>query len=474
MKGPSDPPSYQGGQPPHRVGVFRKTFRSLGTRNYRLFFVGQTVSAAGTWMQRVAQDWLVLELGGGALELSIALSLQSVPVLVFGVYGGLLVDRLDTRRVLFGTQAAFSALALILGFLTLTDRATLWSVYAMALALGFTNVIDKPARHSFVLELVDNDSAANAVSLNSSINNAARLVGPAVAAVVIALVGTAVAFFVNAGTFIAIIIALAVMDTSALHPRQAAPAGRGQVREGLKTSWQRPGLRTPLLATLIISTFSQNFRVTLPLMAAGAFDRGVGGYGLLMSALGAGALFGALLCAHMARPSQRWAATAATALGVLLIAAAVAPTYGLLALAIVGVGVGSTSFNATSQTILLIRSDADMRGRVMAIRELFSNGFTPVGVLAIGWVCAAFDPRVGLAAGGLAALAAAALMFRGGRLDRETVPEMARGVDTEPPVEGYPPDDAALATGLIGRAATILRSYRGTRSPATPPLEARG
>jgi MFS family permease len=400
----------------------------LHIRNYRLFFIGQTVSTTGTWMQRVAQDWLILELGGGPLELSIGLGLQSAPVLLLGMYGGLIADRIDTRKVLLITQSAFAALALALGVLTITGRATIGLVYAMAFGLGCANVIDKPARHSFVVDLVSNEGAANAVSLNSSINNAARLVGPSVAGIVIALTSTGVAFLLNAGTFIAIIVALLMMDASSLQPRETAPPGWGQVLEGLRTSLSRRELRTPLLATLILSTLSQNFRLTLPLMAV-TFGRGVGGYGLLMSALGAGALFGALACANLARPSQRLAGTAALLFGILLLLAAAAPAYGVLAVLVIGIGVGSTAFNATSQTLLLLRSDPDKRGRVMALRELFSNGLTPVGTVAVGWVCAAFNPRAGLVVGGAAAIVAAGLMFREGTrsVATRTVLEADRG-----------------------------------------------
>jgi len=419
--GAGDPSEEGVGAPadrPRRFGILRRTFQGLRTRNYRLFFTGQIVSAVGTWMQRVAQDWLILELGGGALELAVGLALQSGPVLVLGMWGGLLADRHNTRHVLLVSQIAFAVLALILGILVLTDRATIGLVYVMAFGLGLANILDKPARHSFVLELVGEEGAANAVSLNSSINNSARLIGPLVASVVIAVSSTAIAFLVNAATFAAIIVALLMMDPKSLYPRETAAAGRGQILEGLRSSMARPELRAPLLATLILSTLSQNFRVTLPLMATQIFGRGVGGYGLLMSALGVGALFGALATANLARPSQRLAGTAAFGLGVVLLVAAVVPAYALLAVVMVGVGVASTSFNATSQTLLLLRSDSDKRGRLMAIRELFSNGLSPVGVIGVGWVCAVTSPRVALAVGGVAAIGAAVLMFR----DREPVP----------------------------------------------------
>lgn len=417
--GPGDEPEVP--RMPRRMAVLRRTFHALNTRNYRLFYIGQSVSAVGTWMQRVAQDWLILELGGGAVGLAIGLALQSAPVLLLSMWGGVITDRYDRRKVLLASQISFAVLALGLGILVLTDQATLLLVYLMALLLGVTNVIDKPARHTFVLELVGTEGAANAVSLNSSINNAARLIGPAVASVVIAVGGTGVAFLLNALTFGAIIVALLRMDPASLHPRELSPVGRGQVLEGIRSSLGRADLRTPLVATFILSTLSQNFRLTLPLMAAEVFGRGVTGYGLLMSTLGVGALVGALVCAHLARPSQRIAGLAALAFGVLLLFAAVAPAYLVLAVIVVGMGVGSTAFNATSHTLLLLRSDPDKRGRVMAIRELFSNGFTPLGTLGIGWVCAVTSPRIGLAVGGVAAIGAAALMFRTPPAERSSV-----------------------------------------------------
>ena len=411
------------GETSRRRGVIRRTFEAFYTRNYRLFYIGQTISVIGTWMQRVAQDWLILELGGGAVGLAIGLALQSGPVLLLSMWGGVISDRYDTRKVLLVSQLSFAVLASVLGVLVLTDRATLQLVYVMALLLGVANVIDKPARHSFVLELVGTEGAANAVSLNSSINNAARLIGPAVAGVVIGISGTGVAFLLNALTFAAIIVALLLMDPTSFHPRELTPPARGQILEGIRSSMTRSDLRTPLIATFVLSMLSQNFRLTLPLMASEVFGRGVTGYGLLMSALGMGALIGALVCAHLADPSQRVAGMATLLLGGMLLLGAVAPAYLFLAAVVVGIGFGSTAFNATSQTLLLLRSDKDKRGRVMAVRELFSNGLTPLGTIAIGWVCAAFSPRVGLVVGGVAAIGTAMLLFRRG--DARIEPEVS-------------------------------------------------
>jgi predicted MFS family arabinose efflux permease len=393
----------------------RRTFQALGTRNYRLFFAGQAVSITGTWMQRVAQDWLILELGGGALELSIGVGLQSVPTLLIGIWGGLLVDRGNARKLMLLTQVLLACLALTLGLLTVTGHVTLVAVYLMAFGVGCLNVLDAPARQSFVVEMVGPDRAANAVSLNSSINNSARLVGPAIAGVVIGLTGTGVAFLLNAATFVAIVAALLLIDPRRLHQRERIPRGRGQIAEGIRYAWSTPAIRTPLTATLLVSAFAQNFRVTLPTLAVGVFGGGASSYGLLMSALGVGAIGGALLCAHFARPSRWLVSVASLGLGVLILLAAAAPTYAVLAAAMVGVGAGNTSFNTTSNSFVLLRSAPGMRGRVMSIRQLVSNGPTPLGSIGIGWICEVAGARVGLGVGGVIALLTSVLTWRARR-----------------------------------------------------------
>lgn len=289
-------PSMAGG-----LRNLRRAFLSLGTHNYRLFFMGQLVSVTGTWMKRVTQDWLILEIGGGPLELSIGIALQSVPFLLFGVWGGVLVDRIaNLRKLLLLTQVAMARLALGLGLLPISGHVTLAAVYVAAFGVGCVGVLDIPARQAFVLDMVGRDQAANAISLNSSINNSARLVGPAIAGLVIRLAGTGIAYLAKAATFGAIVVALAMMDARLLHVRSPTVRGRGRVVEGLRYSWHNRAIRTALVATLLVSTFSQNFRVTLPLFAANVFGGGASNYGWLMSALGFGALAGALICAYLA------------------------------------------------------------------------------------------------------------------------------------------------------------------------------
>ena len=410
------------------AGGLRRTFQALGTRNYRLFFTGQVVSVTGTWMQKVAQDWLILQLGGGPLALSVGVALQQVPTLLLGMWGGLLVDRGNARRLLLASQVALATLALTLGVLASTGLANLPVVYAMALAVGCLNVVETPARQAFVVDMVGPAQAANAVSLNSSINNSAKLVGPAIAGVLIALVGVGVAFLVNAASFVAIVIALLRMDPDRLHLRAPVPRGRGQVVEGLRYAWTQPMIRAPLEATLLISMLSQNWRVILPPLAVRVFGGGPSSYGLLLSALGLGALFGALLCAYLARPTLGLMEVEAVVLGLLMVSAALAPTYVALVAIIVAVGASNTSFNTTSNAFVLLGASPGMRGRIMSLRTLVSNGSTPIGSVIVGWVCQAASPRVGMGLGGVVAVIAAGLMLRtrGRRPVAEPGPEVSR------------------------------------------------
>ena len=404
------------------LSAFRRTFSSLGNRNYRFFFVGQTVSSVGTWMQRVAQDWLILELGGGPVELSIGVGLQSAPALLLSMWGGVIADRAELRRIMLWTQSAFALLSIGLGVLTLSGTTTIWMVYVFAFTLGCINVIDKPARQSFVLEMVDAEGVPNAISLNSSINNASRLVGPAVAGLVIAVTNTGAAFLINAATFVAILIALLAMDASKLVPRTPAPRQRGQVMEGLRYSIGDRPLRVMLLATLIVSTLAQNFRVLLPVYASEVFGNGAGGYGFLMSALGLGALIGALACANMTHPTQGMVMWSLVGFGLVLVVAAFAPTYLLLAVVMVGVGAGNTSFNTTSQSFLLLRSHEDKRGRVMALRQMFSNSLTPVGSVLVGWICEVSNPRNGFFVAAGSSLFTGAWIWRTSRVHPAQLP----------------------------------------------------
>jgi MFS family permease len=387
----------------------RRTFRSLRVRNYRLFFFGQLVSVSGTWMQQVAQDWLVLRLTDRALPVGIATALQFAPILLFGFWSGLAADRLDKRRLLIGAQIAMAALALALGVLTATGAVRLWMVYVLAFLLGCATAVDMPARQAFVVEMVGPDKLVNAVSLNSAMFNSARVVGPAAAGVLIATLDIAPAFFLNSVSYIAVIAALLAMDTSRLHRAEPAPRSPGQVRDGLRYVWATPVLRSTLLLVAVVGTLSLNARVVLPLMARFTFEGGATTYGTLASVMAVGSVVGALGTARRARPTRALLLGAATAFGLTALAAAAAPTLGVELIALVLLGATSIAFLATANSTLQLSSSAHMRGRVMALYGLVFLGSTPIGSLVVGWLAEQFGPRSGLVLAGVGALAAAAV-----------------------------------------------------------------
>ena len=379
-----------------------RTFRSLRNTNYRLYFVGQVVSLTGTWMQSVAQAWLVLRLTGSGLALGTTAALQFAPVLVAGPWGGVIADRVDKRRLVMWTQAAAGLLALTLGLLTLFHVVRLWMVYGLALGLGIVNLVDMPTRQSFVMEMVGAEDLINAVSLNSVVVNGARIVGPAMAGILIAAVGLAPCFLINAGSYLAVIAALLAMDT--LRLTRAAPVARGpgQLRAGLRYAWSRADLREPLLMMAVVGTLAYNFSVVLPLFAETTFGAGARAYGALFSVMGAGAVLGGLVVASRARTGLPFLAGAAVGFGLAIGIAAVAPSLGLATLAMLPVGAGSTAFIATSNSMLQLNSSPEMRGRVMALFSLVFLGTTPVGGPLVGWIAERFGPRSAL---GVAAVA---------------------------------------------------------------------
>lgn len=376
--------------------MLRQTFRSLSVRNYRLYFAGQVVSQAGTWMQTVAQDWLVLGLTGRALPVGITTALQFLPVLFLGLWSGALADRLDKRKILLLTQGSMGALALALGALTAAGAVKLWMVYVLALLLGCATALDNPTRQSFVSELVGPDHLANAIALNSASFNLARIVGPSLAGVVVATWGVAPAFFMNAVSFGAVLVALAAMDRGAIALRRAHAGPEGGVAEGLRYAWSTPELRAPLLLCAAVATLGINFRVVLPVLARFAFGGGPRDYGLLASLFAAGSLLGALATAARARPSYRLMVAASGAFGVAALAAAVAPSLPWECIALVPLGAASITFLSTGNALLQTRCAPEMRGRVMSLYAVIFLGSTPVGGGLVGWLSESFGPRAGL------------------------------------------------------------------------------
>jgi MFS family permease len=347
-------------------------------------------------MQRVAQDWLVLDLSDSAVALGIATSLQFLPTLIFGLWGGVLVDRLDRRRTIMATQAVSAVLAAGLAAVVLTGGVQLWMVYSLALCLGLVTVLDVPARQAFVTDLVGPEDYVNAQSLNSTIHNAGRLVGPALAGLLIAAVDVGAAFAVNAVSFAAVLLGLARMDTGALRRVPRTERARGQAREGLRYVMRRPELRVTLVLVAVVALIGQNFRVVLPLLARDTFGGGPEVYGWLTSALGVGAVLGALASAARegvtVRSLLRWAWVFA---GVSAIAS-FAPRLTIALAVVVALGVANISFNTLARTLLQLGAEPAMQGRVIALHSLVFLGSTPIGGPLTGWVCEQWGPRAGL------------------------------------------------------------------------------
>lgn len=389
-----------------------RAFRALHTRNYRLFFFGQVVSVSGTWMQSVAQAWLVLKLTNSGTVLGLVLALQTLPLLLGGAWGGVLADRFDKRRVLVITQAAAATVAVTLGLLTISGMVQLWMVGVLALALGTVNMIDLPTRQAFVHEMVGRDQIVNAVSLNAVVMNGARVVGPALAALVIATAGIGPCFLVNSVSYVAVIGALLAIRKQELH--RGAPTNRapGQLIEGFRYVWATPALRVPLLTMAVVGTFAYEFQVTLPLLARFTFHSGAAGYGAMSSFMGAGAVIGGLVTAAVARPSGRRLAISTALFGILILATAAAPTLPLVLALITLTGAGSIFFAAMANSTIQLAAEPAMRGRVMALYTIAFIGSTPIGGPLVGLIGQAISPRAALAVGGLACLLAAILAWR--------------------------------------------------------------
>ncbi|MFF1559916.1 MFS transporter [Streptomyces sp. NPDC058279] len=395
-------------------------FSSLRIRNYRLFATGQVVSNTGTWMQRIAQDWLVLSLTGSASAVGITIALQFLPMLMFGLYGGVLADRLPKRPLLLATQGAMGLTGIALAALTLAGHVQVWHVYLAAFLLGLVTVLDNPARQTFVPEMVGKDQLANAVSLNSANFQSARLVGPAIAGVLITAVGSGWAFLLNGLSFAAPIAALLMMRTRELHPVERQPRGKGQLREGLRYVAGRPELIWPIVLVGFIGTFGFNFPIWLSAFVNTVFHGDAGTYGLFNTLIAAGSLAGALLAARRGHSRLRVLVAAAALFSVLLIVTAFAPGLWLFAALLVPIGMFGLTVNVTANSSVQMATDPEMRGRVMALFMMVFTGGTPLGAPLVGWITDTYGARIGMAAGGavslVSALAIAVVLSRVGNL----------------------------------------------------------
>lgn len=385
-------------------------FRALENRNYRIWASGALVSNIGTWMQRVAQDWLVLtvltDYSGAAV--GITTGLQFLPMLLLGPYGGVLADRYRKRVILLWTQVAMGLTGLVLGLLVVTGAAELWHAYLAALCLGIASAIDAPSRQSFVSELVGRDNISNAVALNSASFNTARLTGPAIAGVLIAWVGTGPVFLLNAASFAAVIVSLFRIRTAELVPAAPATRSRHQVAEGVRYVRNRPDLVLIMVLVGILGAFGMNFPIINALMATTEFGAGPGEFGLLGSIMAAGTLGGALLAARRAGPRLRFLLGGALGLGAFTLLGSVSPSFWLYAAVLVPIGLASITFLNSCNTSIQLSVEPRFRGRVLALYLAVLQGGTAMGAPLMGWIGTEFGARWSVAAGGVIVLLAAA------------------------------------------------------------------
>lgn len=382
------------------------TFSSLQVRNYRLYYAGQAISISGTWMQSVAQAWLVLQLTNSGTALGLVAALQYLPVLVLGPWGGVIADRLPKRQLLCATQSAFAILALILGILVASGWVRLWMVAALALGSGLINVIDSPTSESFVVEVVGDTRLRNALALNSSLRSMARIIGPSIAAGLMVAVGLAPCFILNGLSYVAVVTMLLLMRASELQTPRPAPRGRGELVEGFRYVSSAPALRSILIILGIVGTFNY-FSVSLPMVAESAFHGNAGSYAVLTAALGAGAAFGGLAIASRRTATFQELLFATLLFGLTVLLAATMPSLLSAAGALVVVGAFSVAVNSVGNTALQLQTAPHMRGRVMGFWAIVSVGSTAIGALIIGFIGQHAGAQWALATGGLAALMAA-------------------------------------------------------------------
>ena len=402
-------------------GALRRTFSSLRVRNYRLFFVGQSISLTGTWIQRVAQGWLVLDLTGSGTAVGLVTALQFVPLLLLAPLGGVVADRMNKRRLLVLTQGLASLSAATLGAVVLTGVVELWMVYILAFILGVAGSIDNPTRQTFVLEMVGRNQLTNALALNSSLINAARVIGPAIAGALIITVGIGWCFVINAISYVAVIAALYLMRADELDSAPVQPRRPGQLREGFRYVRSTPAVLTPILMMAVAGTFAYEYQVVLPLLARFTFAGDAQTYATMTSAMGVGAVAGGLYTAsRQTRPAVALGRIAAL-LGTIQIVSALAPNLVVSLVTLVALGAVGVSFIALGNSTIQLTAAPEMRGRVMGIWAVAFLGTTPFGAPVMGWIGEQVGPRWALGLGGLTVLAVAAFSVRSlSRVDRAT------------------------------------------------------
>ena len=395
--------------------LIRRTFRSLRVRNFRIFFIGQFVSSVGLWMQQVAELWLVADLTSSATAVGLITVAHFGPVLLFGLWGGVVADRLDKRRLLLVTQALLATIAAGLAIVSATGGVTVGILYGFAAATGLVQAVDNPARRAFIREMVDRANVSNAVSLVSMVFTSSRIVGPAITGVLLVATGPTIVFAVNALSYGGVLTALLLMRVRELHTFPPVPRAPGQLLEGLRYSWANTGVRLPLVMMVWIGTLAFNFTVLLVLFAEQTFDAGPGGYGTLLSLSAIGSLSGALVAAARHRITRRFLVNATMGFGVMTVIASTAPTLITMALLLIPVGVFGVAFLSGSQGAMQEAAGPHMQGRVMALFAVVFLGGTPIGGMFAGLVSEVWGPRVAFAIGGVVSLATGFWAWRVGR-----------------------------------------------------------
>jgi MFS family permease len=418
----------------------RRTFQSLHTsRNFRLYLFGQVISASGTWVNATASAWLVLQLTHSGVALGVNVALLFLPILIFGAWGGVLADKFNKRRILVWTQTAFAVTAFLMFAIVVTHVDKLWMVYVLSTVAGFITAIDNPTRQSFYVEIVGEKSVMNAVSLNSAAFTGARIIGPAIAGILISTfegTGTGICFLVDGISYLAVITALLMMRTSELHPQKRTTRESGHLKAGIQYVWRTDALRRPLILMTGVFTLSFNFAVLLPLLAKQSFGGNADALGLLSAMVGVGSLIGALTVANRDRtPNQHRLAVLSVATGVALAVSGIAPTLVLAAAAMIPVGFTVMAFMITGNTMLQLHARPQARGRVMALYGVVFLGSTPIGAPIAGWVGEHFTPGIALIAGGAAAALFGLLALRQRQRQLGTVSELTTAPEQVPGVE---------------------------------------
>jgi MFS family permease len=387
--------------------ALRRSFNSLEVPNYRRYFIGQVISLSGNWMQTVTVLWLVLSLTNSGFAVGLTTALQFLPMLLFGAYGGLLADRFPKRRLLFVTQTLMTIPAAGMFLVTALHVESVWMVYLAVFLFGAVNCVDNPTRQSFVIEMVGPDRLVNAVSLNSVIIEVARIVGPAIAGVLIATVGVVPCFAINLATFGAMLLALWSMDPRALGTPPPATRKRGAIRDGLRHVRRTPELAVPLALMALVGTLGFNFQVALPMLAKFSFDGGAASYAVLVSSMGVGSIIAALVNGHRGKTGGAVIAAASLAFGIAALLAAAMPDLILEAIMLAALGGAAVIFVSSINSTIQLAVSAEMRGRVMALFSIVFLGSTPIGGPLTGWLAEAYDPRLTLVLAGISGLTAA-------------------------------------------------------------------